>query len=181
VQTGFGRTGAFLGGEVDGVMPDACSLAKGIAGGFPMGAILLREKLNGALPPGTHASTFGGNALAAAAGIAVLDIFAEENVIENVIARGHELSEACRALAGKFPKLVSETRGRGLLQGVALRAGVDPAGVLGKVREQNVLCTLAGGNVLRISPALTITADELAEGMARVAAAFESIAQEMPA
>jgi acetylornithine/N-succinyldiaminopimelate aminotransferase len=179
VQTGYGRTGTFLASEGEGVKPDACSLAKGIAGGFPLGAMLVRERCAGALPPGTHASTFGGNALACAAGIAVLDIFAEENVLANVEARGAELASACVALVSEYPALAVEARGRGLLRGVMLKNGVDPAGVLAAVREQGVLATLAGGNVLRISPALNISAEELAEGMALVAAAFAKLAKEI--
>ncbi|MDB4987205.1 MAG: Acetylornithine aminotransferase [Myxococcaceae bacterium] len=175
VQTGCGRTGTFLGAEPSGVMADACSLAKGIAGGFPLGAMLVREKLANALPPGTHASTFGGNPLAAAAALAVLDIFEEEHVLENVDARGVELARALAALVREFPKSAIEARGRGLLQGIVLGAGVDPAQALGRVREQGALATLAGGNVLRICPALTITAAELSEGLAHVRAAFAVI------
>jgi predicted acetylornithine/succinylornithine family transaminase len=176
VQTGYGRTGPFLGGEADGVTPDACSLAKGIAGGFPLGAMLVREKFSAALTPGTHASTFGGNALACAAGLAVLDIFDEEGVLENVRLRGDELASSCSALVSKYPKLCVEARGRGLLRGVVLGSAVDPANVLAALREHGVLATLAGGNVLRVCPALTITENELAEGMALIASAFETLA-----
>lgn len=178
VQTGCGRTGPFLGAEADGVKADACSLAKGIAGGFPLGAILLTEKLAGALPPGTHASTFGGNALACAAGLATLDIFDEERVLENVVARGTQLSEACANIVRMAPTVAVEARGRGLLQGVMLATGVDAMGVLARLRSAGVLATLAGGNVLRICPALNITQLELAEGMSKVEAAFLALAQE---
>jgi acetylornithine/N-succinyldiaminopimelate aminotransferase len=178
VQTGCGRTGTYLGAEAEGVVADACSLAKGIAGGFPLGAILVREKLAGALPPGTHASTFGGNALACAAALAVLRIFDEEKVLENVVARGAELADHCERIVKRFPKLASGARGRGLLRGIVLAAGADPATALARVREAGVLATLAGGNVLRISPALTINAAELAEGMALVESAFETLSKE---
>jgi len=178
VQTGCGRTGHFLGAEADGVKPDACSLAKGIAGGFPLGAILLSEKLAGGLPPGTHASTFGGNALACAAGLATLAIFDEEHVLENVVARGKELHDACMRIVHKAPKAGVEVRGRGLLQGIVLASGVEPMGVLARLRAAGVLATLAGGNVVRICPALNISQAELAEGMAKVEAAFIALAQE---
>jgi acetylornithine/N-succinyldiaminopimelate aminotransferase len=178
VQTGCGRTGPFLGAEADGVKADACSLAKGIAGGFPLGAILLTEKLAGALPPGTHASTFGGNALACAAGLATLAIFDEEHILENVVARGKELSAACTRIVEKAPNVAVQARGRGLLQGVVLAAGVDPAGVLARLRSAGVLATIAGGNVIRICPALNVTEAELAEGMAQVEATFLALAQE---
>jgi len=179
VQTGCGRTGTFLGAEADGVVADACSLAKGIAGGFPLGAILVREACAAALPPGTHASTFGGNALACAAGLSVLSIFDEERVLENVVARGLELEALGARLVASHASLLEGRRGRGLLQGLVIRASVDPARVLSRVRESGVLATLAGGNVLRISPALTITAEELAEGMASVDRALASLAQEL--
>ena len=176
VQTGVGRTGPFLAAERAGVKADACSLAKGIAGGFPLGAMLVREKFAEALPPGTHASTFGGNPLACAAGLAVLDIFDEERVLENVEARGTELRAACEAIVRAFPALALEVRGLGLLQGIALAGSVDPMKALAAVREQGALATLAGGNVLRICPPLTITEAELREGMQRVHAAFAALA-----
>jgi acetylornithine/N-succinyldiaminopimelate aminotransferase len=177
VQTGYGRTGTFLCGEAESVTPDACSLAKGIAGGFPLGAMLVREAFAGGLPPGTHASTFGGNALACAAGLAVLEIFESEQVLHNVVARGHELQGMCETLAIRHAVIVGE-RGRGLLRGLVLKSGVDPAAVLARVRDHGVLATLAGGNVLRISPALTITSDELSEGMALVDLALAELSQE---
>jgi acetylornithine/N-succinyldiaminopimelate aminotransferase len=179
VQTGCGRTGTFLAAERASVHADACSLAKGIAGGFPLGAMLLRERLANALPPGTHASTFGGNPLACAASLAVLDIFEEERVLENVVARGHELSLACAAIVQAFPGLANEARGVGLLQGIRLTPSIEPAKVLARVRDHGALATLAGGNVLRICPALTITEDELREGLSRVHAAFASLAGEV--
>jgi acetylornithine/N-succinyldiaminopimelate aminotransferase len=178
VQTGCGRTGTYLGAEADGVRADACSLAKGIAGGFPLGAMLVRERFSQALPPGTHASTFGGNALACAAALAVLAIFDEERVLENVRARGVELAAACARIVQQAPGVGVAVRGRGLLQGIVLASGVDPVRVLGKLREQGVLATLAGGNVLRICPALNITQAELAEGMAGVESVLGALAQE---
>ena len=106
------------------------------------------EKLAGALPPGTHASTFGGNALACAAGLATLAIFDEEHILENVVARGNELSAACAAdRERRRPVWRVAVRGRGLLQGIVLAAGVDPMGVLARLRAGGVLATLAGGNV----------------------------------
>ena len=175
VQTGCGRTGTFLGAEQTGVQADACSLAKGIAGGFPLGAMLVRERFVDALPPGTHASTFGGNPLACAAGLAVLDIFDEERVLENVVARGRELATHAARIVQALPGLVTEARGLGLLQGIALARHVEPAAALAAVREQGVLATLAGGNVLRICPALNINQAELDEGMARVQAGLETL------
>jgi acetylornithine/N-succinyldiaminopimelate aminotransferase len=179
VQTGVGRIGTFLAAEVEGVRADACSLAKGIAGGFPLGAMLVSERVSNALPPGTHASTFGGNPLACAAALAVLSIFDDERVLDNVHARGAELGAACQGLVERFPKLLVEARGRGLLRGVMFAPGVDPAAALGRIRTKGVLATLAGGNVLRFCPALTIGASDLALGIERVAQAFEELSGEV--
>jgi len=177
VQTGCGRTGTYLAAEREGIEADACSLAKGIAGGFPLGAMLVRERFAQALPPGTHASTFGGNPLACAAGLAVLDIFEEEHVLENVVARGAELRSACERIVRALPGVAVQARGVGLLQGVALATGVEPAKALATAREHGVLATLAGGNVLRICPALTISEAELREGMERVQTALSTLDQ----
>jgi acetylornithine/N-succinyldiaminopimelate aminotransferase len=180
VQTGCGRTGSYLAAEQSNVKADACSLAKGIAGGFPLGAMLVRERFADALPPGTHASTFGGNPLAAAAALAVLEIFDEERVLPNVNARGEELALSLLELVQAFPKVGVATRGMGLLQGIVLAAGIDPALALGKLREHGVLGTLAGGNVLRVCPALTISREDLREGLTRVRAAFATLSEQLP-
>jgi acetylornithine/N-succinyldiaminopimelate aminotransferase len=169
VQTGYGRTGKFLGAEHAGVVPDACALAKGIAGGFPLGALAVTERVAGGLPPGSHASTFGGNPLACAAGLAVLRIFDEEGLVHNAAAMGERLSAALSALvADASIPAAAEARGRGLLQGVRLASGVDPMGILGACRERGVLLSLAGGDVLRFTPPLTVMAEELDEGLAVV-------------
>lgn len=174
VQTGYGRTGPFLGAENWGVVADACSLAKGIAGGFPLGAVLVRESLAGGLPPGSHASTFGGNALACAAGLAVLQIFDEEGVLDNVTERATQLSSRCADFVQRF-SAVTEARGKGLLQGVVFAQGVDPAATLALLRERGVLATLAGGTVLRLSPALNVSEAELDEGLNVVAQVLQEV------
>jgi predicted acetylornithine/succinylornithine family transaminase len=179
VQTGCGRTGTFLAAQGEGVKADACSLAKGIAGGFPLGAMLVSEKVSTGLPPGTHASTFGGNPLACAAARAVLRIFDEEAVLQNVTARGAELAKACEELVRRYPAVATEARGRGLLRGVLLAPGIDPGAVLARVRKHQTLATLAGGNVLRFCPALTVSAADLAQGLQHVANAFDELAREV--
>lgn len=167
VQTGYGRTGRFLGREHSGVVPDACSLAKGIGGGFPLGAMAVTEKVAGGLPPGSHASTFGGNALACAAGLAVLSIFDEEQLVANAETRGQHLAEALDGLVADTDAAV-EARGLGLLRGVLLADDVDPLATLHAIRDRGLLLTTAGGTVLRVSPALNVTDAELDEGMAIV-------------
>ncbi|MFC4961216.1 aminotransferase class III-fold pyridoxal phosphate-dependent enzyme [Streptomyces mauvecolor] len=165
VQTGYGRTGTFLAQEHSGVVPDACSLAKGIAAGFPMGAVAVREDLAGALPPGSHASTFGGNPVACAAALAVLDAMDDESMIENAAVRGAYLAARLAALAADPEIPALEARGKGLLRGLVLPDHLDPASVLDELRERGVLLSRVGGQVLRFSPALNITLKELADGL----------------
>jgi len=169
VQTGYGRTGRFLGAEHDGVVPDACSFAKGIAGGFPLGAMAVRQRVADGLPYGSHASTFGGNPLACAAGLAVLRIFDSERLVENAERVGAHLGQALQSMAadGQLPAAV-EARGRGLLRGVLLADDVDPRATLGAVRESGLLLSLAAGTVLRFTPPLNVTTEEIDEGLAIV-------------
>ncbi len=166
VQTGYGRTGTFLAHEWTGVEPDGCALAKGMGGGFPIGAIAVKEFLKDGLPAGSHATTFGGNALACAAGLAVLKIFDEENILEHVQKVGAHLSQGLRTLRSALPSgVVTAQRGRGLLQGLALADHVDALAVLAKIRERGVLLSLAGGSVLRFSPPLIVTEAEIDRGL----------------
>jgi acetylornithine/N-succinyldiaminopimelate aminotransferase len=161
IQTGVGRTGKFIGFEHDGVRPDVVALAKGLGGGVPIGAMLCRAELSEALPPGSHGSTFGGSPLASAASLAVLSVLEKERVLENVNARGAELSARLEALVAKYPKHVASARGRGLLQALVLKDDVDARAVLAALLDAGVLVTIAGGQALRISPPLNITAAEL--------------------
>lgn len=165
VQTGYGRLGRFLGSEVFGVRPDACSLAKGIAGGFPLGAMLVSERVKDGLPPGSHASTFGGNPLACAAGLATLEVFDKEGIVERVETLGVYLAERLDGLVAEFPDVLQQRRGLGLLQGVKVASGIDPVGVLGRLIEAGILATIAGGDVIRLSPPLIIEESELDEGI----------------
>jgi acetylornithine/N-succinyldiaminopimelate aminotransferase len=167
VQTCYGRTGRFLGREHSGVVPDACALAKGIASGFPLGAMAVSEKLAHGLPPGSHATTFGGNPLACAAGLAVLQIFDEENLVQNAEAMGQHLAGRLTELAARFDS-IAEARGRGLLRGLRLAHSVDPGATLAAIRKQGVLLSLAGANVLRFTPPLCVTRDEIDEGLLAV-------------
>ena len=175
VQTGVGRTGKFLGFEQDGVKADVIALAKGLGGGVPIGAMLCRADLSEALPPGSHGSTFGGNPLASAAALAVLEVIEKEHLLEAVEQRGAELSARLSKLAEKFPRLVATTRGLGLLQALVLKDEVDARALLGKLQDAGVLLTIAGGQALRVSPPLNITAGELGAALdvvERVLAAF---------
>jgi acetylornithine/N-succinyldiaminopimelate aminotransferase len=163
VQTGWGRTGKLFAYEHSGIAPDVMSLAKGIAGGVPMGAMLAREEIARGFEPGTHASTFGGNPLACAAARAVLRIFEEDNVLENVRTTGEHLQRGLEALAKKHPARIKAARGLGLLRGIVL--GEDAAPLVGKCREKGLLLSAAGGTVLRFAPPLTVSKSEIDEAL----------------
>lgn len=169
IQTGYARTGTFLCREQSGVWPDATTLAKGIAGGVPLGAMLVTSKVANGLPPGSHGTTFGGNSVACAAGLAVLEVFDAEGVVEKVARDGAYLGERLGAIAADATiPAVSEARGKGLLRGLRVATGFDPAATLARIRDQGVLLSIAGGNVLRFSPSLLVTRAELDEGLAVV-------------
>jgi predicted acetylornithine/succinylornithine family transaminase len=170
VQTGYGRTGKFLALEHGGVVPDACSLAKGIAAGFPLGALAVVDRLRSTLVPGSHGSTYGGNPVACAAALAVLAIFDEENLVANAERVGAHLGTRLDALVADsaIPAAVG-SRGRGLLRGIELGKGIDPLATLDAVREAGVLLSLAGGNILRFTPPLCVRPEEIDEGVEIVA------------
>jgi acetylornithine/N-succinyldiaminopimelate aminotransferase len=156
VQTGIGRTGRFLAFEHDGVEADAVALAKALGGGVPIGAMLCKESLSGALPPGSHGSTFGGNPLASAAALSVLETLESEKLVDAAAQRGVRLAEQLAKLATRHARHVECARGRGLLQALVLRESVDARGVLQALREAGLLLTVAGGHALRFSPPLVV-------------------------
>lgn len=165
VQTGIGRLGRWFGFQGTGVKPDAVALAKGLGGGFPIGAMLTTEALAGALPPGTHGSTFGGNPLASAAARAVLRILEEEKLVEGAKKKGEYLSAMLSALARELPNVCERERGEGLLRGLVLKKGFVVREILPKLADAGVLLTAAGERVLRFSPPLVVTEAELKEGV----------------
>ena len=165
VQTGVGRTGRFLASDGTGARADAIALAKGIGGGFPVGVMLTREALAGALAAGTHGTTFGGNALASSAILAVLGIIDDEKLVEGARTKGARLGDMLADVARDFPRVCETARGEGLLWGLVLREGFVARDVLPKVLEHGVLLTAAGERVLRLSPPLVVTMAELEEGV----------------
>ena len=176
VQTGVGRTGKFLAFQHEGIEPDVVALAKALGGGVPIGAMVCKKFLEEGLPPGSHGSTFGGNPLASAAALAVLDVLENDGLLEQVKQRGEELSALLAETASKFPKLVLCARGRGLLQALVLREGVDARKVMSAVQASGVLLTIAGGQALRFSPPLVISKAELEEGVTLLERALASYA-----
>jgi acetylornithine/N-succinyldiaminopimelate aminotransferase len=165
VQTGIGRLGRWFSFQGTGVKPDAIALAKGLGGGFPIGAMLTTEALAGALTPGTHGSTFGGNPLASAAARAVLRILEDENLVEGAKQKGAFLGEQLAALAREIPAICEGERGEGLLRGLVLKKGYVVRDILPKLADAGVLLTAAGERVLRFSPPLVVTEAELEEGV----------------
>jgi len=164
IQTGVGRTGTFLGFEHAGVSPDAIAMAKGLGGGFPIGAMLCKAHLEGALPPGSHGTTFGGNPLASAVARAVLRRIEKDSLVRRAAEMGSHLAGLLAHLVDKHPSVVEGSRGLGLLQSLVLRPEVDARRVIGLLRDAGVLLTLAGGRALRFSPALNVERSELEEG-----------------
>ncbi|MDP3215278.1 MAG: acetylornithine transaminase [Deltaproteobacteria bacterium] len=178
IQTGIGRSGRYLAVQHEGVVPDVLTLAKGLAGGVPIGAFLVREKYAEALAPGTHGSTFGGNPLACAAALAVLETLDREGLIEGAAAKGAYFLSRLEGLAAKHPALVKGARGRGLLCGLVLADHVEARLVLAAMRDRGVLIAQAGDRVLRFAPPLVITEAELDEGLAALDAVLTDMTQE---
>lgn len=163
VQCGVGRTGAFFAFEHLGIRPDAIGMAKGLGGGFPMGAIWIGERGADLFHPGSHGSTFGGTPLACAAGLAVLDVIEQEHLLEKVRLNSVSWIADLKAIAGDFPSQISGVRGYGFLVGLQLTS--DPAPLVTSLREAGLLVPSAGGNVIRLLPPLTATPQELAESV----------------
>ncbi len=163
VQCGMGRTGSFYAFETSGIRPDAIAMAKGLGGGYPIGAVWIAERVADLFHAGSHGSTFGGTPLACAAGLAVLDVMEKENLLEKVRAQSPIWIESLEKLAGEFPAQLQSVRGRGYL--VGLQMTVDPAPYVTALRENGLLVVAAGGNVIRFLPPLTATPDELAKSV----------------
>ncbi|KJQ55960.1 acetylornithine transaminase [Microbacterium sp. SA39] len=171
IQTGAGRTGAWFGFSHEGITPDAITLAKGIGGGFPIGALVTYGAASDLFTPGSHGSTFGGNPLATAVADAVLTEIEHAGLVENAARRGEELREI---LLGLDSPLISAVRGRGLLIGVALNEPVAGA-VVAAAQERGLIVNAANPETVRIAPALNIGDDELAEFRELFAAALADV------
>ena len=170
VQTGIGRCGSMFAFEQAGIVPDILTLAKGLGGGVPIGAMLAKQKAAASFGPGTHGSTFGGNPLSCAAALAVLDTIESEKLLANVEARGQQLRQGLEALKERFP-IIKQVRGTGLLVGAELTSEV--ANVVTAARGKGLLILQAGPMVLRFLPPLNVSAAEVDEALALLAAAME--------
>jgi len=152
VQCGIGRTGSFFAYEEAGVQPDAIGMAKGLGGGFPIGAFWIADRYAPLFAPGSHGTTFGGGPLACAAALATLQVIEEEDLLGNVQRNSEPWIARLQTLIRSYPHLVNEVRGRGYMVGLAL--SVDPRPIVGKLREAGLIAVPAGGNVLRLLPPL---------------------------
>ncbi|MCF0215484.1 MAG: acetylornithine/succinylornithine family transaminase [Fibrobacteraceae bacterium] len=173
VQAGTGRLGTFLGFEKYGLKPDLVTLAKGIGGGLPLGAVLLREFIADQLKPGDHGTTFGGNPIACAAGLSVVNQIMG-GILENVKTRSAQLKEGLSELVSKYGFL-KEVRGEGLILGIAIDEAVPVANIINAARKEKLMVLSAKGNVLRMLPALTLSEAEAAEGLTKLDAALSNI------
>lgn len=176
VQAGCGRLGTFLGFEKYGLNPDLVSLAKGIGGGLPLGAVLLRQKIADELKAGDHGTTFGGNPIACAAGLAVVNQVAEPALLQNVVDRAAQIRTALADIKAKY-SAIKEIRGEGLIVGLALDESLPVGNVVAAARAEKLMVLSAKGNVLRMLPPLNISAAEVDEAMAKLAAAFAKVAK----
>ena len=162
VQSGMGRTGHWFAWQQYGVRPDAFSLAKALASGVPMGAIVASAKLADVFQPGRHASTFGGNPLACAAALATIDVIESENLVERAQEAGQQLRESLMAFVEKYDQLL-DVRGAGLMVGLVLDKPAKD--LVTKCREMGLLCCMAGEKVVRFLPPLNVRDDELEEAL----------------
>jgi acetylornithine/N-succinyldiaminopimelate aminotransferase len=175
VQTGVGRSGKLFSHEWAGITPDIMAVAKGIGGGFPLGAVLATECAAAGLTPGTHGSTFGGNPLATAVGSAVLEVVLEPGFLESVQQKALRLRQGLARLQDQFPSLVTEVRGQGLLAGIKVNAA--PAEVVAAALAERLLVVGAGDNVVRVLPPLTVADHEISEGIDRLSRALSHVSK----
>jgi len=168
VQTGVGRTGRLFAHEHAGVKPDIMAIAKGIGGGFPLGAFLATEKAASGMIAGTHGSTFGGNPLAMAVGNAVLDVVLARGFLDEVTRKAARLRQSLAEVKDNSSGLVLEVRGNGLLTGLKLDPGIPAGDFVTAALAEHLLLIGAGDNVVRILPPLNIDEADIVEGAARI-------------
>ncbi|MDG1139216.1 MAG: aspartate aminotransferase family protein [Opitutales bacterium] len=164
VQAGIGRTGHFLGYQKAEITPNAVAMAKGLGGGFPIGAIWIDESYCDTFGPGSHGTTFGGSPLACSAANAVLDVLEKEDLIHAAKKQGEYFKGQLEQRHKAFPSLFIEVRGRGLM--LALACHQDPGPMIKELRELGLLVVGAGGNAIRFLPPLTVSKEEINHALA---------------
>ncbi len=176
VQVGVGRSGKLWGYENLGVEPDVLTSAKGLAGGVPIGAMMCKEFCN-VLTPGTHASTFGGNPLASAAALTVLKTIEQDNILQNVQARGEQLRTRLRAIAQNDPTLFTDVRGWGLINGMEINEEMSITSIelVKAAMDEGLLLAPAGPKVLRFVPPLIVTEEEIDQATEKLEAAISKV------
>ncbi len=179
VQCGVGRTGKLFAHEWAGIAPDLMAIAKGIGGGFPMGACLATGEAARGMTAGVHGTTFGGNPLAMAVGNAVLDVVLEEGFLEDVQRKALLLKQGLASVADEFPTVIADIRGIGLMLG--LKCAMPNGKVNMALRDQHLLTVPAGDNVIRLLPPLTVTDAEIHEALERIRAGAKGLAAEIAA
>jgi len=172
VQTGIGRTGELFAFQHYDVTPDAMSLAKALGNGFPLGAVVIARQWEAVLGVGSHATTFGGTALACAAGLATLEAIEADHVLANTRAMGAYLADGLLGLAKRHPGVIREVRGLGLMLGLQLASDEQVKAVIANARRHGLLLLSAAGAVVRVYPPLTITQAQVDDGLARLATAL---------
>lgn len=177
VQCGVGRTGKFFAHEWAGVTPDIMAVAKGIGGGFPLGACLATEEAASGMKAGTHGSTYGGNPLAMAVGNAVLDVVLADGFLDHVRDVALVFRQGLASLKDRFPDIIEEIRGEGLMIGI--KAKIPNSELLMAMRDEHLLGVPAGDNVIRLLPPLVTTAEEAREGLARIEKAAEHLHEKL--
>jgi acetylornithine aminotransferase len=177
VQVGMGRTGKYWGYENLGIEPDIFTSAKGLAGGIPIGAMMCK-KFCDVFQPGDHASTFGGNPFACAAALTVGQTLEQENILQNVQQRGEQLRTRLRAIAFKYPHLIEEVRGWGLINGMELKADIEMTSVdvVKEAMAKGLLLVPAGPKVIRFVPPLIVSAEEIDQAAQAVENAIAAVA-----
>jgi acetylornithine/N-succinyldiaminopimelate aminotransferase len=175
IQCGMGRTGTLFYHEQAGITPDLMGVAKGIGGGFPLGACLATEDAAAGMVAGTHGSTYGGNPLACAVGNAVVEEIAAPEFLDQVKRKAGLLRQRLAELADANPDIIAEIRGEGLMLGLRLHEGTVNGDFVAEARKAGLLTVPAGANVVRILPPLNISDEDLAEGVARLDATCQAV------
>ena len=178
VQCGVGRTGTLFAHETSGITPDIMSVAKGIGGGFPMGACLATAAAASGMTVGSHGTTFGGNPLAMSVGNAVLDVLLEPEFLTRVKLAGLRLKQQLASLKDRYPDVIAEVRGEGLMMG--LRTVVPNTDLVAAARRHHLLVIGAGDNVVRLLPPLIVSDAEIAEACRRIEAACSDLQRALP-
>ncbi|MGZ3591858.1 MAG: aminotransferase class III-fold pyridoxal phosphate-dependent enzyme, partial [Thermodesulfobacteriota bacterium] len=172
VQVGMGRTGKLFAYEHDGIEPDMLTLAKSLAGGVPIGALLIKKGIADSFKPGDHASTFGGNPLATAAGVAAITAIIDEGMLENCQKMGAYFLSRLEEIKKKFA-FVKEIRGMGLILGMELK--IDGSSIVREMLKKKILINCTMGNVLRFLPPLIVTKEEIDHVIQTLEEVFEEI------